>query len=480
MFVSEYEKCDGLDLAALLTSGQVSPADLMACAIELARTRGAALNALCYERYDESTALAKIAQPRGAFGAQPFLLKNSALASKRFPANVGSRLLKDTEFKFDATLVKRFDAAGFIPFARSNVPEFCMAPTTEAVANGGPTRNPWDFQRSAGGSSGGAAAAIAAGVVPVAHGNDGGGSIRIPASCCGVYGLKPSRGRVPMGPAVGEGWGGLAAEGVLSRTVRDTAAALDAIGGDEPGAPYAAPGAPASYLELLERPFSRPLRVAMWTRCWEDISIDPECLAAVRHAETALRAQGHEVVETALPPIDFLKFIDALIHVLAANVVVSVNGVLKQRNLHDWQDQLEPAIRDAYEIGKSLSAEQYVGAIATFHSVGRKIENCMTGFDCVLTPSLTKPPLALGELRTDTDFRTFRRRVSRYTAFLAIINASGQPAASVPLYWTDTGLPIGIQLIGHFGREDQLLQLSAHLEAALPWRGRRPKFASPA
>jgi amidase len=265
MDVDEYQRFDGLGLAALLYEGSVSPRDLMTCAVELARLRAAPLNALCYEQYDESLALAASVTKKGAFGAVPFLLKDSGLASTRFPTSIGSNLFKDLRTAYDGTLTQRFDRAGFLPFARTTVPELCMAPTTEAAHNGGPTCNPWDPTRSAGGSSGGAAIAVATRVVPVAHGNDGGGSIRIPAACCGVYGLKPSRGLVPMGPARGEGWGGLAAEGVLSRTVRDTAAALDAIAGYEPGAPYAAPATPASYLELLNSANARPLRIARWT-----------------------------------------------------------------------------------------------------------------------------------------------------------------------------------------------------------------------
>jgi amidase len=473
MFESEYESYDALGLASLLRKGEVTPSDLMKCAIARA-IRCADLNALCHERFEESSSVAANASIKGPFGALPFLLKDSALASRRFPSSLGSRLFEGMEFKFDATLVNRFDAAGLIAFARTTVPELCMAPTTEAVRNGGPTRNPWDPHRSPGGSSGGAAVAVAAGIVPMAHGNDGGGSIRIPASCCGVYGLKPTRGRVPVGPARGEGWGGLAAEGVLSRTVRDTAAALDVISGIEPGAPYACPSAPNSYLQLLTEESSQPLRVAIWRSAWSDIPIAQECLDALAHATRLLHNLGHEVFDRAPAEIDFSAFTEALIQVLAVNVVVSVDGMVKGRPMHEWRHELEPAILDAYQLGRTLTADHYVRAINTFHSVGRRIEKSMAGVDLILTPTLTRLPVCIGELSMQTDFRTFRRQVASYTTFLALINASGQPAASVPVYWTPDEIPIGVQLIGHFGREDQVLQASAQLERAAPWANRRP------
>lgn len=472
MFPLEYTRFDALGLASLLHSGEVSAKELMASAIELARARAPDLNVLCYERYEESQDIAASAQLQGVFGAVPFLLKDSAIASRRFPSGLGSRLFRDLRFKYDATVVSRFSSAGLIPFARTTVPELCMSPTTEASANGGPTRNPWSLDRSAGGSSGGAAAAVAAGIVPLAHGNDGGGSIRIPASCCGLYGLKPSRGRVPMGPARGEGWGGLVVEGVLSRTVRDTAAALDGIGGGESGAPYAAPSAPESYLRSLQHEFDRPLRVAIWTTAWDDIEVDPECTVGVMRAATLIREAGHEVFELPPPPIDYGRFVEAHMAVLAANIVVSVNGMVKGRPIEDWRADLEPAILDGYHLGSTLSAEQYIGAINTFHSVGRRVARHMAGADIILSPVLTRPPARLGEFSAQTDFRSFRRNIGRYTTFLAITNASGQPAASVPLHWSASGLPIGIQLIGHFGCEDQILKLSAQLEAAAPWAER--------
>lgn len=471
---SEYQRLDGLALAALLRSGEVTPVEVMQCAVSLARERAPILNALCYEAFEESLELVSRREARGPFGAVPFLLKDSGIPSVRFPSSIGSRLFKDLKFKFDATLVQRFEEAGFVPFARTTVPEFCMAPTTESVQNRGPTRNPWNLDHSAGGSSGGAAAAVAAGIVPIAHANDGGGSIRIPASCCGIFGLKPSRGLVPMGPARGEGWGGLAAEGVVSRTVRDTAAALDAVVGYESGAPYAAPPVPGSFLSGLKAPPSRSLKVLKWRSAFNDLPVAQECRGAVQHAATLLQAVGHEIIECDPPDLEFDAFIDAHLQVMAASAVVMVEGFVKGRPMAEWRDCLEPALLDAYQLGKSLSASDYVRAVNLFHAVGRRMARHMAGYDLILTPTLTQPPVRLGEINTLCDFRSFRQKVATYTTNLAIINASGQPAASLPLYWAPSGLPIGVQLIGGFGCDGLVLKVSAQLEEAMPWTARRP------
>lgn len=472
MRTDEYECLDGLSLGELIHRGEVQPVELMACALRLAEQRNAPLNALCYLRGDDALEQARRASLRGRFGALPFLLKDSGLASTFLPSSVGSRLFAGMTSSMDATLQARFLADGFLPFGRTTVPEFCMAPTTEAVQNGGPTRNPWDLTRSCGGSSGGAAVAVATGMVPIAHGSDGGGSIRIPASCCGVYGLKPSRGLVPYGPQRGEGWGGLAVDGVLTRTVRDTAAALDGIAGMELGQPYAAPPRPDSYLARLELPFERPLRVTTWTEAWGGIEIDAECLAAVTHAEDVLTGLGHVVTRKAPPSLKYSAFIGAIIDVMSASVAMTVNGFRRQKAGPDLSGLLEPAILDAYHRGTRLGAEAYALAITRFHSIARMMAQYMQDCDVILTPTLTQLPVPLGTLSMVEDFETFRRKAGRYTAFLAIINASGQPAANVPLHWSAEGLPVGVQLIGRFGAEDMLLRLSAQVEAAAPWIGR--------
>ncbi|WP_244479318.1 MULTISPECIES: amidase [unclassified Rhizobium] len=469
MQATEYQRRDGIALADLIHKRDVAPVELMERAIKIGDGRATALNALCYVDREQAIDVARQAVPRGQFGALPFLLKDSGLASKTLPSSVGSRLFGAMRSPIDATLTKRFIDDGFISFGRTTVPEFCMAPTTEAIQNGGPTRNPWDETRSAGGSSGGAGVAVSTGVVPIAHGSDGGGSIRIPAACCGLYGLKPSRGLVPLGPSRGEAWGGLAADGVLTRTVRDTAAALDGVVGMELGAPYAAPAIPGSYREHLRQPFDRPLKIAMWRSAFEGIAVAADCIAAVAFTANLLASLGHEVVDAAPPPIKYGSFLRAHQDVLAASVTMTVNGMLRTRPDLDLRTCLEPALLDAYAIGKTLSAETYALAITRFHTIARQMEVYMADYDVVLTPTLTQLPAPLGTHSMETDFRTFRNAVSAYTTFLAIINASGQPAANVPVYWTEDGLPVGVQLVGRFGQEAGLLKVSAQLEEAAPW-----------
>lgn len=473
---SDYAALDGVAMAQLLAQRQTTPAALLEAAIAAAE-RHRALNALTYPRYAESRALARDWTLRGPFGGIPFLLKDSGLASTRFPSSIGSRLLDDTDYGFDATLTQRFEQAGLLAFARSTVSELCMGPSTEAVRNGGPTHNPWAPGRSVGGSSGGAAAAVAAGIVPVAHGSDGGGSIRLPSACCGVYGLKPSRGRVPLGPARGEGWGGMAVDGVITRTVRDTAAAMDAISGYEPGAPYAAPPQPGSYLALTARD-PQPLRIGVWRAAWNGIPIAPECLAAIERTVALCRDLGHTIVEVPLPDIDYAAFVRAHGTVLASNIVVAVDNRVRLRGRPLAPEDLEEVIHDGYAVGKGLSAMQYVDAIQRFHAIGRAFETAMAGCDLVITTTLAQLPRPLGELALTGGFWDFRAKVSRYATFLAVVNASGQPAATLPMNWTAEGVPVGTQLIGHFGREDQVLALSAQLERALPWAQRRPPAAA--
>jgi amidase len=362
-------------LAGLLEQGEVRPSELMACAIRLASEKGAQLNAICCTEYERAYEYAKSWRSTGTFGGIPFLLKDSGLASTRLTSSVGSRLFRNTVHGLDSTLAQRFEQAGLIAFARSTVPELCVAPTTEATANDGPTVNPYDPGLSAGGSSGGAAAAVSSGIVPVAHASDGGGSIRIPASCCGIFGLKPSRGRVPMGPLRGEGWGGLATDGVLSRSVRDTAKSLDAIGGFEPGAPYASPPASESFSSYVGRCFERPLRIAIWEEPLGGIELATECAAGLEKAAQLCASLGHSVEYSSAPhDIEYERFVQAHTRVLAANIAVSVDARLAALDRDLFVNDLEPAIWDGYELGLTVSAKQYATDIARFHAMGRLMD----------------------------------------------------------------------------------------------------------
>jgi amidase len=265
----------------------------------------------------------------------------------------------------------------------------------------------------------------------------------------------------------------MACEGVLTRSVRDTAAAMDGISGYAAGAPYAAPPAPGSYLDSVREQRREPLRIALWRQAWNGIAIAPECLAAVERTARLCRELGHEVVEAPLPDLDYSGFVRAHGTVLATNIVLAVQTRLAIRGRELRDDDLEPVIRDGLSVGRELTATQYVDSINRFHAIGRAIEAAMTDFDLVLTPTLAQLPAKLGDLALEGEFWAFREKVSRYATFLAVINASGQPAASLPLDWTESGVPGASQLIGHFGREDQILRLAAELERAAPWTGRQ-------
>ncbi|MVW72965.1 MULTISPECIES: amidase [unclassified Bordetella] len=470
MKTAEFKKLDGLDLSNLLAQRQTTPYELMQTSIELATKLDQEFDFLCHEQFDESLALAQNWEERGAFRGIPFLLKDSGLASRRFPSHVGSALFKDSKYAVDSFLAERFEKAGFIAYARTTVPELCMAPTTEATVYGKVTKNPWDVTRSPGGSSGGAAVAVATGVVPVAHGSDGGGSIRIPAACCGIYGFKASRGVVPMGPLRGEGWGGLAVDGVLSRTVRDTAAAMDAIGGYAPGSPYAAPVFERSFMDAVQPKAFRKLRIGVWRETFGGVTTDPEVSAALEKTVQICKDLGHEIVDLNIPEFDYQSYIKAHTNVLAGNIVNSVEAKLQASGQTLSTSDLERAIYTGYEYGKTLSARDYIEAVNTFHAVGRLMSGWMQSIDILMTPALCKLPAKLGELSMDRDFWDLRKRVGNYSCFMAIINASGQPAAALPTYWTGEGLPVATQIIGHFGQDDVVLQLSAEIESTKHWR----------
>jgi len=467
---SDYLRHDGLALAQLVRHRDASPAELLEAAIAQMERVQPHINAVCWPELESAraTAAAPLAQPDGPFAGVPMLLKDVALAVRGFQLTHGSRLFEGVRSEQDSELAARLRHAGFNFFGRTTTPEFGANCTSEALVYGKPTRNPWSLDHSAGGSSGGAAAAVATGIVPVAHASDGGGSIRIPASCCGLFGLKPTRMRNPMGPVNGEGWGGLGVEHVISRSVRDSAAVLDATHGADPGAPYAAPEFTGSYLELLDRAPSA-LRIGLITVSPSGEPVHADCIAAANDAAALCEQLGHHVEPTRLPDLDFEGFTRAMQLVVAAGTAQAVRAGCALKGVRPSLDLLEASIFTAVDFAHRHSAVDYADAIARMHGIGRRLGAFMAGYDVLLTPTLTTPPARIGRYAANRDYVTHRTDTLRYTAFLPYFNASGQPAMSVPLHWNAAGLPIGVQFAAAVGREDLLLQLAAQLERARPW-----------
>ncbi|MEJ2132565.1 MAG: amidase family protein, partial [Gammaproteobacteria bacterium] len=363
-------------------------------------------------------------------------------------------------------------AAGLVIFGRTNTPEVGLAATTEGVLLG-PCRNPWNTERTPGGSSGGAAAAVAAGILPAAHAPDGGGSIRIPASCCGLVGLKPSRARNPVGPDAGEGWGSMSTGHVVTRSVRDSAAFLDATHGPAPGDPYYAPPFEGSYLEAhVAEPGQ--LRIAMDLNTITGEAVDPACAEAAKKAAALCESLGH-VVEEASPEYDRATFGQSTGAIVAANVANSIYSRAEALGRELTLDDVERLTLATAERGRAIPASAYVRAIGVIHQTGRILAEFCERYDVILTPTLVSPPVPIGWLNPDMeDLAVYGERFGKFWGFTNLHNATGQPAISLPLHWTDDGLPVGVQLAAGYGNELLLLQIARQLEEAAPWFDKRP------
>ncbi len=410
------------------------------------------------------------------------------------PAAAGSRLLAGHKPDHDSTLVTRLHAAGLIPIGRTATPELGLLPVTEPEAHG-PTRNPWNPERTAGGSSGGSGAAVAAGIVPAAHGNDGGGSLRIPASCCGVFGLKPSRGRTPAGPDRAHLWSGYAIGGVITRSVRDSAALLDAISGPEPTSPYWAPPPARAYLDEVGAPPGR-LRIALAKRPQvTNASLHPDCAAAADGAARLLADLGHDV-EEADPVLDPDAFARDFFTLVCVETAAFLARASQQRGRRPRRGEIESATAVTAVLGRQRSALEAALARERLEGVGRSMADLFTRHDLMLTPALALPPPPLGAikprgleafgqelllrlhlgvlLRIPGIIDASVRRVFSFIPYSPLANVAGLPAMSVPLAWNAEGLPIGTQLVGRLGDEATLFRVAAQLEQARPWRDRRP------
>jgi amidase len=470
--MKDYSAHDGLGLAALVRDGKVKAEALVEAAVERLEALNPKLNAVIYKTYDHARTRAKLfsAQP---FAGVPFLLKDIGAAQKGVPTRQGSGFLPDAPSPHDSYLTEKFEAAGLLSLGKTNVPEFGLVPITESTLYG-PARNPWNVNHTPGGSSGGSAAAVAAGIVPLAHANDGGGSIRIPAASCGLVGLKPTRGRISLGPDLGEISGGLVNEGVVSRTVRDTAAALDATAGYMPGDPHIAPLPPVSYLTAISEKPGR-LRIGFATKDLAGAPFHPDCQAAVQHAAKLAEAQGHRV-EEASPPVDIAVLSQAFMPIWASGVAMLVDGMAMLTGKEPRQQDFQGLSWATYQAGKTITAAQYQMCWFQLQAMTRGIAQWHQSCDMWLTPTLGGPPAKISQFNMqETDMEKAWAPIIDYVPFTALQNATGQPAINLPLYWNADNLPIGVQFVGRFGEEHLLLSLAGQLEKADPWIARKPQ-----
>jgi len=467
MSISEYAHSDALGLAELVAKRAVTPAELMEEAIARAERLNPMLNAIVFKDYERALDTAKGDLPRGPFTGVPFLYKDIFALVKGTPTRQGSRFFPAFPSDHDSYLTMHFKKAGLVAFGKTNVPEFGLVPTTEGKLYGA-ARNPWNLAHSTGGSSGGSAASVAAGIVPMAHGNDGGGSIRIPASCCGLVGLKPSRGRVSYGPDFAEAVDGLSVDLAVSRSVRDTAAALDVASGSEPGDPYCAPAAPASYLKASkEKP--RRLRIGFAKKRQDGVPLHPDCVTAVEHAAKLCAGLGH-TVEEASPDIDQSTLLPSFMALWCGNLASIIDFLSRLTGQTPSLDNLEGLTLGLYEAGKRVSAIEYLQAKMMLSRAARSAAQFHQTYDLWLSSTLGTPPIKLGVLNMDEQNaeKAFAPLID-YVPFTAMQNVTGQPAINLPLFWNGDGLPIGVQFVGPYGDELTLLQLATELEQAQPW-----------
>ncbi|MFP6665432.1 MAG: amidase [Deltaproteobacteria bacterium] len=469
---------DATSIAEAIARGETSAEEQLAEAVARIESVNGELNAVIQPLYEEARERVRAGLPAGPFRGVPILLKDLDAPLAGAPFHCGTRFLKDASYRapHSAFFVEKLLGAGFVPLGKTNTPELGLAVTTEPLSYGA-SRNPWNPAHSTGGSSGGSAAAVASGMVPLAHASDGGGSIRIPASECGLVGLKPSRGRVSLGPDYGSYWQGFVANHVVTRTVRDCASVLDIVAGPMPGDPYAAP-TPA-------RPFAHEvgadvgsLRIGMMLEMPGGVhSLDHDCAEAVRQAGQALESLGHSVAESHPAALDLTEARNGNFATIVATWTAA--------GLDEWAAKLgaplpeggvEPLTATLAAIGRTVTAIDYIAATKWAESFTREMAAWWAGgFDILVTPMLGAPPPKLGVLTSpDGDLGPLLDVLDRFAPYASPFNITGQPALSLPLHQSASGLPVGVQFIAPYGREDLLLQIAAQLEEAMPWRERRP------
>ncbi|HLC41018.1 MAG TPA: amidase [Methylomirabilota bacterium] len=489
----EYHKYDGVGLAELVRAKQVTPAELVEEAISRIEAHNPTINAVVYTMYDQARASAVGDLPDGPFKGVPFLLKDLLAMYEGAPTSAGNRLLQRIPAPHDSEIVRRYKAAGVVILGKTNTPELGILPFTEPELFGA-TRNPWDVGRTPGGSSGGSAAAVGARMVPMAGGGDGGGSIRIPASCCGVFGLKVTRGRTPTGPDLGEVWHGFALEHVVTRSVRDSAAMLDAIAGADVGAPYSAPPQARPFLREVTTEPGR-LRVAFTAQPFLGRTVHDDCVKGLEATVRLLQRLGHEVIEAA-PKIDGEACAVAFLTILAGETRADVEWAARLAKRKPSLAGFEAATYALGLLGKAMSASDYANAARFLQTSAREVGRFFEQYDLLLTPTLSQPPVPIGALQPSRSERALLNTIAWLNAgwvlsalglikplaaktfdfipYTPLFNVTGQPAMSVPLHWNDAGLPIGMHFAGRFGDEATLFRLAGQLERAQPWFDRAP------
>ncbi len=477
MSFSDYADYDGLGLAALIARGEVTAAEVLEAAIERNEAVNGTINAVIHKAYDEARVAASGPLPDGPFRGVPFLVKDLLLTVAGWPRTSGSRFaanagLVDAE---DSGLMTRYRSSGIVIFGKTSTPEYGITGTTEPALFG-PCRNPWNPAHSAGGSSGGSAAAVAAGIVPMAHGGDGLGSIRIPASCCGLVGLKVTRDRNPHLPDGYDFAQGNVVEHVITRTVRDSAAMLDVTGVPEPFSPYPAPPKARPYMEEIERDPGR-LRIAWSGKTPAGLPIHPDVQAVLESTATLLEGLGHEVENRDLD-VDQRHLYAALDPLGGANFAAGMKRLIDQIGREPEPDELEPLTWAALTRSRAISGTDALYSLQERRPIGRSILKFFETIDVYLTPVMGTPPPPIGYLDpVTTPLSEFPRRNAETFPFAAPFNFSGQPSISLPLGWSADGLPIGMMFTARYADEATLFRLAAQLEKARPWAGRRAPIA---
>lgn len=492
MAFSEYSKYDGLGLAELVRKKKVSPGELVEEAITRIETHNPKLNAVVNKLYERARTAAKGKLPEGPFKGVPFLMKDLIATLEGLPTSGGNKLWKNIPATVTSEMAKRWEATGAIVVGKTNTPEFGLTPYTESDTLGA-AHNPWDLSRTPGGSSGGSAAAVAARIVPFATGGDGGGSIRIPSSACGLFGLKPTRGRTPTGPIIGEAWQGFAIEHVLTRSVRDSAAMLDATQGADVGAPYIIPEAGPFAKEVGKR--TGKLRIAFSTKPMLGKNVHPDCVQGVEETVALLKSLGHEVVEAA-PQINAEEYSLHFLTIIAGQMRADIEEIAEITGKKVSVDDFDTLTFATGLFGTMLKASDYAKAIRYLQVVSRDIGRFFENYDALLTPVLSLPPVKIGALKLSAAEQSQIKLIGRtgatwileamgvikpvaartyeFIPWTPVFNVTGQPAMSVPLHWNAEGLPIGMHFVGKWGDEATLFRLAGQLEKAKPWFDKAP------